>query len=324
MRCPSRPADRLTIGLVTFVLVTAAAVAHAQTRRFTIDDLFDETRRQELTGATPVNVTWLDDRTYIWPKRLEKQQGVEWLKVDAERGTSTAFYDASRLEKALQDIGVSATDATRMARPRSFTFDPTRTLALITVLGDLYACEFSSGRLTRLTTGPGEEIDGTFSPDGRTVAFTRNNNLFVVDVATQRERALTTDGTGQILNGRLDWVYQEEIYGRGTYRGFWWSPDSTRLAFIPNCLRSTRNTRDIDIRIIRPIAIDIFIRSAILSWPFVPVFFILCSDLSFCAFTISDLSIHAASSPIRSNSIDSSICIIWVLSNTLGDDSSAF
>ena len=35
-----------------------------------------------------------------------------------------------------------------------------------------------------------------------------------------------------VMNGKFDWVYQEEIYGRGTFRAFWWSPDSSRLAFI--------------------------------------------------------------------------------------------
>jgi dipeptidyl-peptidase 4 len=35
-----------------------------------------------------------------------------------------------------------------------------------------------------------------------------------------------------VLNGKLDWVYQEEIYGRGTFRAYWWSPDSQRLAFL--------------------------------------------------------------------------------------------
>ncbi len=36
----------------------------------------------------------------------------------------------------------------------------------------------------------------------------------------------------QLLNGKLDWLYQEEIYGRGRFRAFWWSPDSSRLAFL--------------------------------------------------------------------------------------------
>jgi dipeptidyl-peptidase-4 len=71
-----------------------------------------------------------------------------------------------------------------------------------------------------------------FSPDGRRLAYVRGNNLFVVEVATQVERPLTTDGNGEIFNGKLDWLYQEEIYGRGRFRGFWWSPDSTRIAYL--------------------------------------------------------------------------------------------
>ena len=43
---------------------------------------------------------------------------------------------------------------------------------------------------------------------------------------------LTTDGTAQLLNGRLDWGDEEEIYGRGTTRAFWWSPDSSWIAFL--------------------------------------------------------------------------------------------
>ena len=58
------------------------------------------------------------------------------------------------------------------------------------------------------------------------------NNLYAVDVATQKERALTTDGGREILNGKLDWLYQEEIYGRDRFRGYWWSPDSARVAFL--------------------------------------------------------------------------------------------
>ena len=45
-------------------------------------------------------------------------------------------------------------------------------------------------------------------------------------------RPITTDGNHERLNGKLDWLYQEEIYGRGQFKGYWWSPDSTRLAFL--------------------------------------------------------------------------------------------
>src|SRR5262249_743123 len=71
-----------------------------------------------------------------------------------------------------------------------------------------------------------------FSPDGALVSFIRGNNLCVVDTAGQHLRTLTTDGSEKILNGRLDWVYQEELYGRGNFQAYWWAPDSSRLAFL--------------------------------------------------------------------------------------------
>ena len=43
---------------------------------------------------------------------------------------------------------------------------------------------------------------------------------------------MTTDGDAAARNGQLDWVYQEEIYGRGNFRGYWWSPDSARIAYL--------------------------------------------------------------------------------------------
>ncbi len=62
--------------------------------------------------------------------------------------------------------------------------------------------------------------------------------LFAVTIFTfttlrrSSERRLTKDGGPKILNGRLDWVYQEELYGRGNFEAYWWSPDSTKLAYL--------------------------------------------------------------------------------------------
>jgi dipeptidyl-peptidase-4 len=64
------------------------------------------------------------------------------------------------------------------------------------------------------------------------VAFLRGNDLYVVTTADAKEARLTTGGNENRFNGRLDWVYQEEIYGRGNYKGYWWAPDSKRLAYL--------------------------------------------------------------------------------------------
>lgn len=66
------------------------------------------------------------------------------------------------------------------------------------------------------------------SPDGSMVGYVRNHNIFVVDLSSGFERAITNDGTGDILNGEFDWVYEEEFGLADAWR---WSPDSKKIAF---------------------------------------------------------------------------------------------
>ncbi|MBP5719851.1 MAG: DPP IV N-terminal domain-containing protein [Bacteroidales bacterium] len=77
-----------------------------------------------------------------------------------------------------------------------------------------------------------QDINTTPSPDSSMVAFTRDNDLWIRNIATGNETRLTDDGSELILNGYASWVYYEEIFGRPSmYRAFWWSPDSRRIAF---------------------------------------------------------------------------------------------
>ena len=79
---------------------------------------------------------------------------------------------------------------------------------------------------------PEGAVNLTYSPDSTMLAFTRDNDLYVIDIESKKETRLTYDGTDVILNGYASWVYYEEIFGRPTkYRAFWWSPDSRKLAF---------------------------------------------------------------------------------------------
>ncbi|WP_437921757.1 DPP IV N-terminal domain-containing protein [Sphingobacterium sp. LRF_L2] len=86
----------------------------------------------------------------------------------------------------------------------------------------------------QLTISPDiEEKNPTLSPDGRYVAFTRNNDLYSIELATKKEMRYTEDGSQTVYNGWSSWVYYEEILGRAThYKAFWWSPDSKQIAFM--------------------------------------------------------------------------------------------
>ncbi len=70
----------------------------------------------------------------------------------------------------------------------------------------------------------------TFSPDGSKAAFVRDNDLFVVDLATMKETAVTTDGEwNKVLNGATDWVYEEEFT---LVQGYQWSPDGKKILYL--------------------------------------------------------------------------------------------
>jgi dipeptidyl-peptidase-4 len=221
-------ARRLTIAIVLPIL---AARPHAQQRQLTLDAIYDPAARVNFGGAVPSDLGWIDERRYVVSQQTSS--GSAWIAADAVSGETRPLFDAERMERALAAVpGVAAADAGRAARSRELTFDARYEAVVCAIGDDLYYYRFGTDAAQRVTNVPGEEELPSFSPDRARVAFVRGNNLFVADLVSGRERQLTSDGGPKILNGKLDWVYEEEIYGRGQRQAYWWSPDSTRLAFL--------------------------------------------------------------------------------------------
>lgn len=104
--------------------------------------------------------------------------------------------------------------------------------SLRVVDGDVFYYN-GSGTKKQLTNTAGLEKNPTFSPDYTKAAYTRNNDLYVIEISSGTETRLTFDGSDVIYNGYASWVYYEEILGRpSNYRAFWWSPDSRQIAFM--------------------------------------------------------------------------------------------
>ncbi len=97
--------------------------------------------------------------------------------------------------------------------------------------GNIYLLDLSAQdpALRQITAAAQADIDPQVSPDGRYVAFVRERNLWLAEIASGRARPLTDDGNELIANGLAEFIAQEEM-GRAT--GFWWSPDSRRIAFL--------------------------------------------------------------------------------------------
>lgn len=219
--------------LIFFFFLALIPSVPAQNRLLTIDDIFDPAKRVNFSG-TPSSPRWMKDGVHYLVVSKDRNAFPRLLKVNAVTGAGAPFYDAVKMQAAFAALpGVGKEDARRLSNQTFYQLNPNETGALITFANDLFYYEFGSDRAIRLTSGPEEEVGEAFSPDGRMVSFVRGGNLYVEDLSMQRrERALTRDGSEKILNGRLDWVYQEEVYGRGNFGAYWWSPDSNRIAFL--------------------------------------------------------------------------------------------
>ena len=213
------------------VIFTFSAVAFAQDKLLTLDDIFNpDAAKRVRFGGTPVFVQWSPDG-----KSFKQTVNGKLMRVDAATGQAVPYYDSGSLANALMRVGLKADEANALANSAALHFNADETSILINNAKDLWFYDISSRTLKRLTNNTAEEKEEDFSPDGKFVSFVRGNDLFAVDVAKSNEKQLTRDGREgdkAIYNGYLDWVYEEELYGRGQKRGYWWSPDSKFIAFL--------------------------------------------------------------------------------------------
>ncbi|HWO13942.1 MAG TPA: DPP IV N-terminal domain-containing protein [Polyangiaceae bacterium] len=153
---------------------------------------------------------------------------------DVQTGAERPLLTAAAL-LAGGDEQLSVEERARRERMRqvargiaTFSSDEGGSLLLIPLSGRLFVFERKSGATRELPT-PGPALDPRLSPDGRHVAFVSDGDLYVVDSSgKQPPRRLTRRESESIEYGVAEFVAQEEM---GRLRGYWWSPDSRRLAY---------------------------------------------------------------------------------------------
>ncbi len=204
----------------------SAPRAPAPPAQLEIGDLFELSAQLSLKtsklGWTPDGSAWLT------------VDGGKITAVDVASGARRVFLDPAAMEKACAELpGVEKETAKAWAARTDFNWAADRSGVLINDEHDLFFYSLTSGKAARLTQDARDEVGETLSPDGKLAGFVADWNLFVVPTdGSSAPRALTTAGDENHLHGRLDWIYQEEVYGRGNFGAFWWSPDSRRIAFL--------------------------------------------------------------------------------------------
>lgn len=119
-----------------------------------------------------------------------------------------------------------------------FTFSNDETKVLITTnsepiyrrssKSEYYVWDIATKKLIPVSVN-GKQRLADFSPDGKMVAFVRDNNLFIKILTDGSEKQITSDGLqNNIINGATDWVYEEEFEFS---KAFSWSPDGSKIAY---------------------------------------------------------------------------------------------
>ncbi|MFM8263913.1 MAG: DPP IV N-terminal domain-containing protein [Pirellula sp.] len=196
--------------------------------RLTMEKLFSSDRKVAYNGMPSPLPKWMPHgESYLVRKENR------WMHIDAISGAMHPWETPLKMVEALGKLPEFKDGAATPYGRQIDLFNDTLEQALVEHKQDLYFYDLPSDQAVRLTESPDEKEElFELSPSRRHVAFIKDQNLWVVDCKSKEVKQLTVDGGGEILCGKLDWVYQEEVYGRGQFKAYWWNPDGTKIAYL--------------------------------------------------------------------------------------------
>jgi dipeptidyl-peptidase-4 len=182
--------------------------------------------------ATPLTRLSWDKQDRLIESQV-KDGAVQLFVVNTQTWEKQALSADGNLLALLKTAGIEEQEAVKIAGQLALQVSPEINAYIFSYKNDLWLLDLQHKLARALTNTPDiAEDEALLSPDFKSVAYLKGNDLYLTDLASARETRLTTGGSDTVFNGRLDWVYQEEVYGRGSFRAFYWSPDSRQIAFL--------------------------------------------------------------------------------------------
>jgi len=219
----SRLAGALAAGLLL-----CATGAMAQGRILTAQDYaraerFMPYETMPLVDHDVQHVKWLDD-THFW-YRDHDASGDHIMEMDTATGKAMPAFDQAKLAAALGKASGKPVKADKLPRSFDFTVQADGRYD-VAVSGKHYVCDLkAAGTCTAKAKPKSGDEPGILSPNKKMLAFIRDWNLWVRDVATGKETQLTTDGVKNFgyATDNAGWIHTDRPVLN-------WSPDSKRIA----------------------------------------------------------------------------------------------
>jgi len=214
-----------------------------QKRTIILDDIFHPELKKDFEGNPPYPFTWLPDGEHVL---IWNQQKQEWTSIHAISRELSTVYSYEQFEEACVSSELPHIIQDKMSISSDILWNPQFTGFVFFYKQGIYYCDILKNIISRLTQHEITAQELSFSPDGKWLSFIRFYDLYIVSVETKKEIRCTVGGNEKLHNGYLDWVYQEELYGRGNFKGYWWSPDSASIAFFQMDLSNVDTFRIVD------------------------------------------------------------------------------
>lgn len=225
-------ATHVLLALAALLVALAVAPLAAQQRKeLTVERIWGQ---PSLSGSLTGGAQWSPDGkllSFFHRTGKGREAGNELWVMEIATGERRALVDAAKLEAMTPQAPPRPDQRTGLGRvaPQRYLWAPDGSALLFVARGHLYWYDIAGGTSRALLADEAAVIDPKISPDGRWVSFVRGYDLWVVEVATGRQRRLTEGGREELMNARLDWVYPEEL---GIRTAYWWAPDSARIAYL--------------------------------------------------------------------------------------------
>ncbi len=219
---------KLKTSVLLFLIFSSAIISQTYDEsKLTLERIF---RSGEFSAARFGKIEWFEnDNSYTMLEWKGKNQ--QLVKYDVEIGDSTVIVKSEKLipqnsAEPLRIQDYSFSDNLKLL----LIFTNTKKVWRTNTRGDYWVLNLGNWELKKLggDAEPSTLMFASFSLDNKSVAYVRENNLFVENLMDGKIIQLTNDGSETIINGTFDWVYEEEL---GLKNGFRWSPDSKQIAY---------------------------------------------------------------------------------------------